>query len=466
MDEVKELKKAKKNRDDRVGLGGLLIWQSRLISTTVFVLLSTYLMIYCTDTLKIPAALVSIVMVLSKLLDGVTDIVAGFIVDRTQTKWGKARPYEVFIVGLWLATWLMYSCPESFSVIAKCIWIFVTYAFANAVCYTFLNANGTVYMVRAYKEKQMVKLTSYGSIFNMLIGVVFNVTFPMAMGAIATSASGWSRLILMLAVPMTVIGALRMIFVKEKYDVDITTEKEEKLQVKDVITLVRANKYILIFAAMTLVFNFVTNMGVAVYFFTYVVGNVGLYGVVALAQAIAIPLAFIFPKLVAKFSTIRIMTAGFLVSALGYLLNFIAGANVPLLCVGAILTGAGTIPASALSALIIIECADFNEWKGHHRMEGTMSSIRGLASKIGAAVGSAALGVFLSMVGYTGDAATMPDAAVTMIRMLYSLIPMALYLLVALSLKGYNLNKLMPQIKADNEARRAKIQEAANERDI
>ena len=41
-----------------------------------------------------------------------------------------------------------------------------------------------------------------------------------------------------------------------------------------------------------------------------------------------------------------------------------------------------------------------------------------------------------------------------MIRMLYGIVPMALYLLVALTLKGYKLNKLMPQIKADNEAKR------------
>lgn len=467
MEEVKAAKKQKKNRDDRIGFGGLMLWQSRAISTSIFVLISSYLMIYCTDTLKVPAAMVSIILVVSKVLDGVTDAFAGFIVDRTKTKWGKGRPYEVFIIGLWLCTWLMFSCPESLSTVVKCVWIFITYALANAVCYTFLNANQTVYMVRAYKEGQIVKLTSYGSIVTMLAAVIFNMLFPSAMGAIATSASGWSHLILMLAVPLAAIGILRMIFVKEKYDVDTTAQgTEEKLKVKDIAELLKTDKYILIIAFMNLVFNFVCNMGVQPYYFTYIVGNVGLMGMTAVAQIIAIPLAFAFPKLIAKFSTIKLMTVGFLVSAAGYLVNFIAGANMPLLMVGAILTGAGTIPGSMLIALVVIECADFNEWKGIHRMEGTMSSLTGLASKIGAAVGTAALGVLLSLVGYTGDAATMPDASITMIRLLYSLIPMALYVLVAITLKGYKLNKMMPQIKADNEARRAKIQEAANERDI
>ena len=244
-----------------------------------------------------------------------------------------------------------------------------------------------------------------------------------------------------------------MIFVKEKYTVDAGKADGEKLKVKDIGVVLKTNKYILIIALMTFVFNFVCNMGVSVYYFTYVVGNVGLMGVLAAAQVISLPLALAFPKLIAKFSTINLMIAGFLISAAGYLLNAIAGANMALLTVGGILTGAGTVPASMLVGLVLIECGDYNEWKGIHRMDGTMGSINGLASKVGAAIGTGALGILLSAVGYSGDAANMPGAAITMIRLLYGIVPMILYLLTALTLKGYKLNKMMPQIKADNEAR-------------
>lgn len=279
------------------------------------------------------------------------------------------------------------------------------------------------------------------------------------MGTIATSASGWSRLVLMFAVPLTAIGILRMIFVKEKYDVDATTEQGEKLKLKDVAAVVKTDKYILLITVMSFIFNFVCNMGVNVYYFTYIVGNVGLMGVTYIAQMVAIPLAFIFPKLISKFSTIKLMFVGFLVSAVGYLINFFAGSNMVLLMIGAVLNGAGTIPASMLLPLVIIECADFNEWKGIPRMEGTMSSINSFGSKVGAALGAGALGIILSLVGYTGSAENMPGGAITMIRLLYSLIPMVLYALTAFSLKLYKLDKLMPQIKADNEARRAAVEQ-------
>lgn len=451
---MEEGKKVKKNKDNRVGFGTLMLWQSRMISASIVYLVMGFLMIYCTDTMHIPAALVSAILLGSKVVDGVTDMLAGFIVDRTQTKWGKARPYEVFIVALWLCTWLLFSCPENLSTLVKCIWIFVMYTLANSICYTFLNANQTPYIVRAFKENQIVKLTSYGSIITMLAAVIFNATFPGLMGAIATSPAGWSRLIGFMALPLAAIGILRMFFVPEKYDVDITTENTEKIKIKDVLTVVKTNKYILLLVLMSFVFNFVCNMGVGVYYFTYIVGNVGLMGATALAQIIALPLAFIFPKLIAKYSTVKLMFVGFLVSAAGYLINFFAGANIALLMVGAILTGAGTIPASMLITLPILECADYNEWKGIHRMEGTMTSFTGLGNKIGAALGAGALGILLSAVGYSGGSSDMTEASLMMIRMLFSLIPMALYILTAFSLKAYKLDKLMPQIKAENEARR------------
>lgn len=443
-----------KNKDGKVGFGTLLLWNSRMISTSIVTLLLAFLMIYCTDTLQIPAAYVSIILVASKLLDGVTDMIAGFIVDKTKTKWGKARPYELFIVAIWLATWLLFSTPETMSLTAKLIWVFVMYALANSICYTFLNANNTPYIVRAFKSEQIVKLTSYGSIITMLAAVIFNMTFPALMAKIATSASGWSRLVLLFAVPMAAIGILRMIFCPEKYDVDAETNNAEPLKVTDVFKLIKTNKFILIIALMTFVFNFICNMGVQTYYYTYIVGNVALMGISAIAQIVALPLALFFPKLIAKFSTVKLMMAGFVVSALGYLLNFVAGGNVVLLAIAAIMWGAGTIPASMLSALVIIECADYNEWKGIHRMEGTMSSLVGLGAKVGAALGAGALGVLLSMTGYTGDAATMPSSALMMIRMLFTLVPAVLYIIVAFSLKGYTLNRDLDKIRAENEKNR------------
>lgn len=444
-----------KKREDRVGFGTVMLWQSHTASMTIVALLYGFLMIYCTDTLKVNAALVAGLLMASKAVDGVTDAFAGFIVDRTKTRWGKARPYEVFIVGLWLCTWLLFSTPVEWSQTVKTVWIFVMYCLANAVCTTFLNVDNTVYLVRAFHEKQIVRLTSYGAVVPMLTGLVFNIAFPGLMARIATSPAGWSRLVGMFAVPFAAIGLLRMFVFPEKYDVDAQAGQTEQVKPKDIVTCIRTNRYILIIAFMMLVFNFVCNMGVGVYYYRYIVGNVGLMGVTAAAQVAVIPMAFLFPRLIDKSSTTRLMMIGFLISAAGYLLNFFAGSNIVLLLIAAILTGGGTVPASMLAALIIIECADYNEWNHHPRMEGTMGSITGLASKIGSAVGTGILGVLLSASGFTGDAATTSQSSMIMIRMLFSLVPMALYILTSLTLRQYKLAEQLPQIREEIRARRA-----------
>lgn len=448
--------KKAKDPSEKLGFGNLMLWNSRAISTSIYFLMAGFLMNYCTDVLGITPIYISTILVISKLVDGVTDACAGFIVDRTKTKWGKARPYEIFIVGLWICTWLMFSCPTGLSEILKCIWIFLMYTMVNSICYTFLNANGTVYMVRAYKGSQIVKLTSYSSVIQMLSAVIFNIAFPQLLARFGTTASGWSLLAGGFAIAMTGIGILRMLFVPEKYDVEEKKEKEEKLKVRDIFTMIKGNPYILILALMSLVFTFVTNMGTQVYFYQWIVGNVGLMSVAALAQIVAIPLAFLFPALLKKTTVVKLMFVGFLVSATGYLLNFFAAGNVALLAVAAILTGAGTIPGTMLISLAILECAEYNEWKGRPRMEGTMSSVNSLANKVGAAVGSASLGVLLTIVGYDGSLAEQSAGTLMGIRMLFSIVPMALFVVVAFTLVGYfKLDKLMPQIRRENEEKRA-----------
>ncbi|MEW9053767.1 MAG: MFS transporter [Neobacillus sp.] len=438
---------------DKIGFVRMGLWQSQSISMACNVIIIGFLMIYCTDTLKMPAALVGTLLMASKLFDGVTDLFAGFLVDRTNTKMGRGRPYSLSIIGVWICTWLMFAVPPEYSLFAKSAWVFVTYVFVNAVFATFLNASGTVYMVRAFsKQEHYVAISSYGNIFVLLAVVVVNVSFPMALGNLATSPEGWKTLIAIYGIPLLLIGLLRFFFIKETNNVDV--EVGQKISLKDVGTVLKTNRYIYIIAIMTFVSNFVGNMGVNVYYFTYIVKDIGLMGPLALTQIVILPVLFSFPAIIRKFSTKKLIIAGIFLTSLGYLINFIAGDNFGILVVGAILTGAGSVPVSMLAGLLIIECAEYNEWKGKHRMEGTLTSITSFTTKLGAAAGTGILGILLSIAGHTGDLATQPESAEMMIRLLFGIVPMALFLLTALVLRFYKLDVLMPRILEENEERR------------
>ena len=91
-------------------------------------------------------------------------------------------------------------------------------------------------------------------------------------------------------------------------------------------------------------------------------------------------------------------------------------------------------------------------------MEGTLGSIKGVASQIGGALGGGAMGVALSLVSY--DPNNVSDAALMMIRMMASIVPMVLYIAIVIIMLGYNLDKLMPQINKDVAERRAAAENA------
>ena len=88
-------KKGKTNHSDKLPWYKTLAWSTRSVSLACNIMVVSYLTYYCTNVLVMPATIVGALLLVSKLFDGVTDIIAGFIVDNTHTRFGKARPYEI-----------------------------------------------------------------------------------------------------------------------------------------------------------------------------------------------------------------------------------------------------------------------------------------------------------------------------------------------------------------------------------
>ena len=458
-----EAKSVSKEKEKGMGFWKLFSWSARGGSTGIASMIMGYLTIFCTDTMGIPAAAVGTLLLLSKFLDGLTDLFAGYFVDRTHTRWGKGRPYEWCVAGMWLSTLLLFMVPARFSTLMKLVWIFIMYAFANSVFYTFLNANGNVYMVRAFnRKKDYVDVSTYGGVVPIVMVLIFNIIFPTLMGKLATSQHGWVQLILIFFVPMVVLGMLRFFVHKEKYDVDVEAHGE-KVRFRDVLLVLRSNPYIYIIAFGSLVMNIITNMGTGVYYFKYIVGNVGLMSVTAASQVVVVPLMFILPQILKKTTVVNVIKGGLLITSAGYILFFFANKNIFLLSISSILTGGGVVPMSMLSGLLILECSEYNEYKGMRRLEGSLSSVNGFATKVGAGIGAGILGILLGAGGYDGTLAVQPASTITLIRMMATTVPAVMYLIVFLIFNFYTLGRKMPEIQRENEARRLAAAEQKTE---
>ncbi len=449
-----------KDPANRLGVGRLLAWKSSdVASAAVFVVVNSYLSLFCTNYLGMDPTVVGMILLVSNIIDGITDLIACYVVDNSKvTKWGKARPYELGIIGVWVCTILMFCTPESWNGTLKVIWIFFMYTFAFGVFNTFRVAAQQPYMIRAFSENRKLvgKLASYGGPITMIGSMIVSMTFPVLMGRIATSAAGWRSLILLYGVPMLLLCLPRFLFVKENPSIDAGIQ-HDKVSLKTIWQMIRTNKYVWLNAGTIFAFNVVTSLSVLSYYFAYVVGNTDLMGVFSALSFMIIPLMFLMPQLLKKFSAPQIIVGGAVAAIAGYAINFFAGANFGLLMVGGVLVALASLPISYLSGLIIMDISTYNEHLELPRMDATTAILsNNFASQIGQGVGGALLGVLLSASGFistTEGIVAQPESAVTMIRCLYSVIPMVLMIgLAVCAIALSSLNKKLDAIEKDKAA--------------
>ena len=448
---------------NRLGIGNLLLWSATGASGAVQVVLLSFVTLYCTNALGLPAALVGTLFMLTKIFDGFTDLIAGYIVDKTNTKLGRGRPYDLCIIGLWITTYLLYAVPTQLSTVAKCVWIFICYSLCQSVFKTFMNAAGTPYMVRAFNnEQKYITLNSIGGIITTACVVVFNVIFPMFYAKIIFDAAGWSKLIGTIAIPLCIIGLLRFFFIPEKYQVDATSQHTK---LSDVITLLKTNKYIYPIAVVNLVVGISSNMSVGSYYFLYIVKNVEISGALSMIGMLAMLSMAFYPMLLKKISTKQLIQGGLLLTLVSGAVSWFAMDRIPLLGLATFIAGCANLPSSYMAGILIIDCADYNEWKGNARMEGTLSSVTGFSNKVGAALGTFVMGIMLTASGFDGNLEIQTTAANTMIRFIYAWIPAIFAMIGFAGMSFYKLDKQKAQISADLEIRRTQKGGVNNERE-
>lgn len=444
----------RKQNADKIGIAKFWGWQARAVSLGCMTIVYGYLMIYCTNTLGLSSTVIGGILLASKVFDGITDLFAGYLIDNTNTRFGKARPYEFAIVGVWFFTWLLFSCPAGWNTTVKYIWVFVIYTFVNSILATLLGTNQTAYIVRAFPTmNQIVKVNSYGGIVVTLGCAVVSMLFPQMMGTMATSGAGWSKMVGIFALPLAVIGMFRFLLVKETVNVDATSDG--KMNFSEMLEVLKHNKYIYFSAALAILYNITLGMNAATYYFTYVVGDIGKYTMIA---ALSMPLLismFIFPALMKKIPISRIIMGGAVLGVIGYLLNFAAGGNMAMLMIAGALYSLAGLPIAYLSGMIILDCAEYNMLTGMRRAESTMSAFSSFGSKVGSGVGSALLGIILGMGGFISTEAVdvvQPDSAILTIKLLYSVIPAVIYLIIALVMHFYKLDAVLPKLREKNAA--------------
>ncbi len=371
-----------------------------IAGNVVYAFLSSFLMIYLTDTIGMSSGIVGTLMMVSKLFDGVTDIFFGSMIDRTKSRMGKARPWMLWAyTGCAAMIVMLFMIPSGISSFAQYAWFFVAYTLLNAVFYTANNiAYSALTALITKNDSERVQMGSVRFIFAFGTSLLIQTITVDAVSALGGGARGWKAVAIIYAVIGLVVNTISVLSVKELPEEELEDKnpakeetREEKYGLKTAARMLVSNKYYIIICVMYIlmqVFTATLNMGI--FFMTYILGDASLLGV--FAWAINIPLIaglLVTPFLVKKFKGMyKLNLAGYIVATAARALVIAAGymGNVPLMLLFSGIASLGMSPLQGGLNALIAECSEYTFLTKGKRIDGTMYSCTSLGVKIGGAL--------------------------------------------------------------------------------
>ncbi len=398
--------------------------------------LATYLNVYYTDVLKISplwgGAFLVVFPLVSKIIDAITNILMGYIIDRTKTKQGKARPWILISAPLMCVTGiLLFTVPES-STALQAAWVMISYNLFYSFAYTIFNMSHNLMCPLSTRNTvQRGGLSVFNQISTiMMSGIIVALIFPMViMPMLGVDKAKWIIVMSVLSIIALPLTLLEYYFTKERVTEEQAGEEEKKIPFLTQLKIVLTDKYMLIIFSYFLIYTFgvsLKNLGL-VYYCNYVLGtyNDGItQTLVSVLGGIPMGIGiFAVWPLAKKFGKRNITLWGFLLYALGSAVCWMFPTNMVIVLVGQFIKNIGGLPCAYVFMALFADALDHIEWKSGIRCDGVAMSIYSIIAVALVGVSTSVFNALLSGAGYIAPelvngetiAATQPEAVTEVI---------------------------------------------------
>lgn len=433
-------------------------------------IIGTFLTVYFTNVAMLDAAVISTIIAVSKLFDGVSDLVVGRMVDNTKSKMGKARPWLMrMCIPFAVATILLFFVPQGFPSALKYVYVFIMYNLVNAVCLTSIQ-------VPYYSMISLLTRNSYErgflgniqQIFQTLGNVFVNAVFTIMLVKFSSSAEtyftqqAFTVTITILCAIMVIVCMITAFSTKERVsdnpDADKAGEaEEEKVPVMTAIKALLSNKYwVMMFFAMLCIFFVIIFYSIGgVYYAIYIFGDMGQISWMNNAISIAqFAIMFATPFFMKKFGKRPIYTAGMLCLTLGFLGFGFVDFSKPLMIACNVLKGLGLGMSGGMAMGMVADAILYGQLKTGINAVGMGNAGTSAAQKLGLGLGQAIFGWVLSGAGFDASldaqGIAQPETVITAIKFMYNYIPMVMCAVIfVLMLVFFNLERDLNKLKKE-----------------
>lgn len=415
-------------------------------SNFFYMMLTSFALIYMTDAVGLNPGITGTLIMASKLLDGITDVFFGSLIDKTHSKMGKARPW-MFYSGFPLAVSLIliFAIPSGMASVGQYIWFFIFYTCANAIFYTANNISyATMSALITKNDTERVSLGTFRYVFAVVASMIVMSVTVAGVSALGGGMTGWRAVAIIYAVIFLIFNSLASLSCKEVADETEEANTEGKATERKnasfwtMLRYVFTNKYYLILVAIYLLLYINTGLGgsISVYYFTYILGDASLMGVTSLASFVMIAGLMFNPVLVKKYGMYKVNLVSYIVTSVFSFIFLIFAYSANFMGIVAITFLRGISMAFLMGSLnaVVAEVARNNWLKNKVHTEGMMFSCSSIGMKVGGGLGAAVSGWILSAAGYVGTAAEQTSAVTNAIKFTFAGLPLILTLLITLCL--------------------------------
>ena len=385
--------------------------------------LATYLNVYYTDVLKLTGvwggAFLVIFPIISKIVDAITNVAMGYIIDRTRTKEGKARPWLLLSAPLLAVTGILLFTVPSGSETVQVIWLMVSYNLFYSFAYTIFNMSHNLMVPLSTRDTtQRGSLSVFNQIATiMMIGILVALVFPMViMPAIGADKSKWIVLMSVLSILALPLTLLEYFFTKERVTLENQGTEEAAIPFRAQLKAIFTDRYMLIIYAYFLIYTFGTSIKnlSLVYFCNYVLGTYNDGITQTLISVIGgIPMGigiFAVWPLAKKFGKRNVTLVGFILYAIGSAACWLFPTNMVIMLVGQFIKNIGGLPCSYVFMALFADVLDHVEWRSGIRCDGIAMSVYNI---IAVAMVGICTGIFNGMLSQSGYVAPSVVGGVT-----------------------------------------------------
>lgn len=411
----------------------------------IYSAMSAFLLFYYTNYADVSAAAVGSIMLISRILDGFSDLTMGIIVDRTKSKYGKARPWILRMATPFaISAILLFSVPSSLGVTSKLIYIFITYNLVSTVIYTAINVPyATLNSLITQDQYERGVL----SIFRMILAtcgtlIINGLTLPLV-EHFGNNLSAWTKTFFIFGIASIIVFFITFTGTKERVKA-VKQNKNEVIPFKIGIKSLFRNKYwIQITLCLVCIFIvFAINGGSSVYYAKFILGDEKLFAPINMVSNVSQIIAmFMVAPFIKKFGKRNVLIVGSIILISSNVMFIIAGQNYIGVISASAIKGIGSAGIAATMFAIVSDTIEYGEWKTGYRTEGLINSASSFGFKVGNGLGSAILGGVLSIGGYVGTSATQSNSAIVSIKACFIYLPIFITILQIIIMFFYKLDK-------------------------